>query len=89
MDFGKPSCVKYVRVIPRSDDNDVHPGQEYELCYLNSKSRWKSLGRKVADDDYLQFDGVPDNCLLWLINHTCGLDERPFIYYDSDSVEWR
>lgn len=89
MDFGKPSCVKYVRVIPRSDDNDVHPGQEYELCYLNSRSRWKSLGHKVADDNYLQFDSVPNNCLLWLINHTCGLDERPFIYYNSDSVEWR
>ena len=89
MDFGEPSCVKYVRIVPRSDDNDIHPGQEYELCYLNSKSRWKSLGCKVADDNYLQFDSVPNNCLLWLINHTCGLDERPFIYYNSDSIEWR
>ena len=89
IDMGKPGKVNYVRIIPRSDDNDVHPGQEYELCYLNSRSKWKSLGRKVADDNFLQFDSVPNNCLLWLINHTCGFDERPFIYYDRDSIEWR
>lgn len=89
MDFGAPKSVAYVRIIPRSDDNDIHPGQEYELCYLNSRSKWRSLGSKVAVDNYLEFDSVPNNCLLWLINRTCGLDERPFIYYDSDSIEWR
>jgi len=89
MDFGTPKHVASVRIIPRSDDNDIHPGQEYELCYLNSRSKWKSLGSKVALDNYLEFDSVPNNCLLWLINHTCGLDERPFIYYDRDSIEWR
>ena len=88
MDFGKPSCVKYVRVIPRSDDNDVHPGQEYELCYLNSRSRWKSLGRKIAPGNYLEYDSVPSGGLLWLINHTCGIDERPFMIDSDDNVEW-
>ncbi len=89
IDFGEPKYVNYVRIVPRSDDNDIHPGQEYELCYLDSRSRWKSAGRKVAEDNYLDFDSIPSNGLLWLINHTCGLDERPFIIDQDGNVEWR
>lgn len=88
MDFHTPRQVASVRIIPRSDDNDIHPGQEYELCYLNERSRWKSLGRQIATDNSLQFDSVPANCLLWLINHTCGMDERPFIFTDSHNIQW-
>lgn len=88
MDFGTPKRVASVRIIPRSDDNDIHPGQEYELCYLNSRSKWKSLGSKVAVDNYLEFDSVPNNALLWLINHTGGVDERPFFYNEDGVIEW-
>ena len=88
MDFGQPISVQYVRIVPRSDDNDIHPGQEYELMYLNSRSRWKSLGRKIADNNYLLFDSVPCGSLLWLINHSCGYDERPFVIDDNNIVEW-
>lgn len=88
MDFGTPKRVASVRIIPRSDDNDIHPGQEYELCYLNSRSKWKSLGSKVAVDNYLEFDSVPNNALLWLINHTGGVDERPFFYNEYGVIEW-
>ena len=31
MDMGKPTIVSSVMVVPRSDDNDVFPGNEYEL----------------------------------------------------------
>lgn len=88
MDFGKAEKVASVRIVPRSDDNDIHPGQEYELCCLNSRGRWKSLGQKTAVDNSLQYDSVPANCLLWLINHTCGMDERPFVFTDPDNIEW-
>lgn len=88
MDFGSPKHVSSVRIIPRSDDNDIHPGQEYELCYLNSRSKWRSLGSKVAVDNYLEFDSVPNNALLWLINHTGGVDERPFFYNEDGAIEW-
>lgn len=89
VDLGNARTVYSVRIVPRSDDNDIHPGQEYELCYLDNKSHWRSLGKKVAVDNYLQYDYVPTGALLWLINHTTGLDERPFIYYDYDNIEWR
>ena len=88
MDLGSPKHVSSVRIIPRSDDNDIHPGQEYELCYLNSRSKWRSLGSKVAVDNYLEFDSVPNNALLWLINHTGGVDERPFFYNEDGAIEW-
>jgi len=88
MDFGTNANVASVRVVPRSDDNDIHPSQEYELCYLNSKSRWKSLGRKIADGNTIQYDSVPKGGLLWLINHTCGVDERPFVYNDYNDIKW-
>ena len=88
MDFGRPVYVSSVRIVPRSDDNDIHPGQEYELMYLNSRSRWKSLGRKVATDNYLVYDSVPSGGLLWLINHTCGFDERPFLIDNDYNIEW-
>ena len=87
MDFNTPRKVESVRIIPRSDDNDIHPGQEYELCYLNSKGRWRSLGKKIAEGNTLQYDSVP-NSLLWLINHSNGLDERPFIVNMDGSIEW-
>lgn len=88
MDFSVCRRVSSIRIIPRSDDNDIHPGQEYELCYLDSKSRWKSLGKKIADDNSLKYDNVPCGGLLWLINHTCGFDERPFIYNINGDIEW-
>lgn len=88
MDFNTEVKVASVRIVPRSDDNDIHPGQDYELCYLNSRGRWKSLGRMTATDNSLQFDSVPANCLLWLINHTCGVDERPFLLDSDNNIQW-
>ena len=88
MEFRTPQAVSSVRLIPRSDDNDIHPGQRYELRYMSSNGRWKSLGRKTAADNELVYDNVPINCLLWLKNHTGGKEERPFIYRGRDDIEW-
>ena len=87
MDMGKPIEVKYASVSPRSDDNDVCPGNEYELLYFNGKS-WRSLGYDRAEGNSLLYDKVPLNTLLWLRNYTRGNNERPFILKENGVIEW-
>ena len=79
--------VKYASVSPRSDDNDVCPGNEYEL-FVFDDGEWKSLGYKLADGNALHYDGLPLNTLLWLRNYTRGNNERPFIIREDMSIEW-
>lgn len=88
MDFGKPTSVNQVRVIPRSDDNDIHPGDLYELRYWSDNGRWEVLGIKEAAVNSLVFDNVPKGALLWLHDYTRGWDERPFLIDDNGNVEW-
>ena len=87
MDMGKPIEVKYASVSPRSDDNDVCPGNEYELFYFNGKS-WRSLGYERAEGNSLFYDNIPLNTLLWLRNYTRGNNERPFIVKENGEIEW-
>ncbi len=87
MDFGRPISISLVRIIPRSDDNDVCPGNEYELLFWNGKY-WESLGHQIAQDNRLNFGNVPKNSLMWLKNHTRGWAERPFLIDDEGNVEW-
>ncbi len=87
MDFGKPIDVRYFSVSPRSDDNDVCPGNEYELFSFDNNS-WNSLGYKVATGNSLHYDSVPLNGLLWLRNYTRGQNERPFIIREDGEIEW-
>ena len=87
MDMGKPVRVSYASVSPRSDDNDVCPGNEYELFCFDG-SEWLSLGYQKAKDNSLHYDEIPLNTLLWLRNYTRGIDERPFIIRDTGGTEW-
>ncbi len=87
MDMGKPIIVSYVSVSPRSDDNDVCPGNEYELFYFDG-SEWTSLGYKLADGNALHYFELPQNTLLWLRNYTRGKNERPFIIREDLNIEW-
>lgn len=87
MDMGKPTVVSSVMVIPRSDDNDVFPGNEYELLYWNG-DRWESAGYEKAESNVLIYDDVPVNCLFWLRNYTRGRDERPFVIQADGKTVW-
>ncbi len=87
MDMGKPIVVKYVSVSPRSDDNDVCPGNEYELLCFDGGS-WRSLGFEIADGNSLHYDNIPLNTLLWLRNYTRGSNERPFIVRENGEIVW-
>lgn len=88
MDFCTPETVNSVRIVPRSDDNDIHPGDEYELFQFSSKTGWTSLGgRCQAKGNSLYYERVPENALLWLVNYTRGIGERPFVL-NSKKVTW-
>ena len=78
--FSPAVCLDSVLFVPRNDDNFVRVGQDYELFYCDGADGWKSLGRKTAFADSINFECVPDNALLWLHNHSGGREERPFIY---------
>ncbi|MCQ2974402.1 MAG: hypothetical protein MJ211_06275 [Bacteroidales bacterium] len=88
MDFGTNKKISFVRLVPRSDDNDIHPGDTYELKYYDGE-RWISLGKKTADSNVLHYDDVPAHALLWVKDYTQGWDERPFLYREDGSIEWR
>ena len=88
IDFGSPQVVESVRIVPRSDENDILPGDEYELKYWDSYKGWISLGVKVAKDNYLKYDSVPSGALLWIHDYTRGWDERPFIIDSNEEVTW-
>lgn len=66
-------------IIPRTTDNFVWPGQDYELYYLDGANGWKSAGRKTAKDHFIDFQ-APSNAVYILRNHTKGTEEQVFIY---------
>ncbi len=87
MDMGKPVVVQSFSVSPRSDDNDICPGNEYELFYFDGRE-WRSLGHRVAETTSLHYDDIPLHTLLWLRNYTRGNNERPFIIDEAGAIEW-
>ena len=87
MDMGKPIVVPYVSVSPRSDDNDICPGNEYELFFFDGL-KWSSLGGELAKKNTIHYDEIPLNTLLWLHNYTRGNNERPFIIDTDGEIEW-
>lgn len=87
MDMGKPVIVQSFSVSPRSDDNDICPGNEYELFYFDGRE-WCSLVHKLAERNSLHYDYIPLHTLLWLRNYTRGNNERPFIIDKTGEIEW-
>lgn len=86
IDFGKEVTIDKIAFSPRTDGNDIIPGEEYELFYWDGQ--WVSAGRKRADGFRLEYGGIPANVLLWLHNHTKGVEERIFTYTNNEQVWW-
>lgn len=88
VDLGKSVAIDKVCFLPRSDDNFIRGGEEYELCYWDG--RWVSLGCQTGDrwSQELIFDNVPDNALLLLHNLTRGKEERIFTYEGGRQIWW-
>ncbi len=87
MDFGEPVIVDYFRYLPRNDDNNVTPGNDYELLVWEN-DEWTSLGRQIAETESLIFNDVPVNGLYRLKNHTRGREERIFTFKDGKQQWW-
>jgi len=87
MDFGQSISVDYIRVVPRGDENDIHPGDEYELKYWDG-FYWVTHEIKKAVGNSLHFDNAPIGALLWLHNRTRGRDERVFRMVNGKQEWW-
>lgn len=82
----KPNKVSRIKLIPRNDDNFIREGDEYELFYNNGEKGWVSLGiQKGTKGAVLSYD-VPKNTILWLKNHTRGVEEQIFFIKDDKQV---
>lgn len=78
--------VGLIAYTPRNHDNFINQGDVYELFYFDSG--WKSLGMQTAESDSLSYAQVPSGALLFLKNHSSGVQERIFTYDDCHQV-WR
>ncbi|MDR0686242.1 MAG: discoidin domain-containing protein [Dysgonamonadaceae bacterium] len=87
MDFGSPVAIDRIIYIPRCDGNGVTFGDRYELKYWDSGG-WISLGYKVADNIYVEFENCPEGALFLLHNCTRGVEERIFTYKDGNQIWW-
>ena len=87
MDFGEPTRIARIVVLPRSDGNGIYPGQTYELLYHDGKG-WKSAGRQVARGFSVGYERVPGNALYWLRNLTQGVEERIFTLDEDGEVRF-
>lgn len=85
-DLYKPVKINKIEFAPRNDDNAIISTDTYELFYWQNK--WKSLGRKQPEDNYIIYDNVPKNALLWLRDLTKGHEERPFTYENGQQIWW-
>ncbi|WP_455628563.1 hypothetical protein [Parabacteroides chinchillae] len=83
LDFSKEVTVKKLMFIPRNDDNFIRIGDEYELFFFNGDKGWTSLGKQIAETNYLLYN-VPQNAVLWLRDLTRGQEENLFIYKDGE-----
>lgn len=86
-DLEKPQSIANIRVVQRSDDNGIHPGDEYALMFWNN-NEWEVVDRKVANDKIIMFENVPSNSLLLLMNLSRGVQERIFTYINNSQRFW-
>ena len=86
LDLGKPISISHVDYLPRTDDNFIRDGEEYELFYWDKG--WRSLGKQIGSrkTQQLIYNNVPRGALLLLRDLTKGTEERIFTYEDGKQV---
>lgn len=87
MDFGRKVRVDYFRYLPRNDDNNVSPGNDYELMVWEN-GEWRRVAAQRAVNDSLVFKNVPAKGLFLLKNRTRGREERIFTYEKGKQKWW-
>ena len=85
-DFGEKINVNSVLYVPRNDDNFIRLNDVYELYYFSpEKKEWESLGKQKATTSFLEYN-IPEGVLLFLKNHTRGVEEQIFFMKDHKQV---
>ena len=84
--FGLSTQHNPYRIYPRTDDNDIWPGDIYEMLYWDRK--WVSAGTKIAGDYTLTWDGMPSGTLYLVIDRTKGVENRIFTYRKGKQIWW-
>lgn len=87
LQFDQAYPIEAIRYIFRNDDNNIRPGDSYELLYY-SNGAWLLAGKQIADTTRLYYGAVPSNTIYWLRNYTRGKMERPFTYEDGKQIWW-
>ena len=86
LDFGRSMRIGRLVYTPRNRDNFIRRGDRYELFYATARG-WVSLGEQVAVSDSLVYE-VPVGALLYLRDHTRGVDDRIFEMVDGRQKLW-
>lgn len=86
IDAGKKVQIERIVYTPRNRDNYVRKGDVFELFYCDGD--WKSAGIMRATADSLVYRDIPKDALLYLRNHTRGVDERIFSYENGSQI-WK
>ena len=87
VDLLYPRKITQIAYSPRNRDNYIRNGDIYELFYWNNESKsWDSLGRTVAKSDELVYH-IPEGALLFLKNHSRGVNERVFEYDSKQDIQ--
>ncbi|MFV0420306.1 MAG: hypothetical protein ACK5KT_16470 [Dysgonomonas sp.] len=87
LELDEPTRVSRIVYTPRNRDNYIRPGDTFELFYCDKE--WQSLG-VIKDNmsDSLLFKNVPRRALLYLKNHTRGIQERIFTFENGEQM-WK
>lgn len=86
LDLGHKARIDRIVYTPRNRDNYIRQGDVFELFYCDRD--WKSAGIVKASSDSLVYRNIPLNSLLFLRNHTRGVDERIFVYENGTQI-WK
>ena len=87
VDLQKPRKITGIAYSPRNRDNYIRNGDVYELFYWNDADKsWSTLGKSVAETDELIYN-IPDGTLLFLKNHSRGVNERVFEYDSKQDIQ--
>ncbi|APA00342.1 hypothetical protein [Flavobacterium commune] len=86
LDFGTSVPISKIRYTPMNDSNYVIPNYEYELFYWDNG--WVSAGKKIADNDYINYSNIPSGTIYWLRCLTAGKEERIFTYENGVQIWW-
>jgi hypothetical protein len=78
--------IKIIKKYPEDPGNYIIPGFHYELYYWDKD--WISLGKQLATTNYLIYDHVPANALLFIRNLDAGFQERIFTYENGQQIWW-